>query len=515
MKEKTKFKATILTMISSIFNTIVVSVLGLVYNNLIIRYYGSSINGLTSTLTQFVSLFTVIEGGFSVAAVVSSYDSVVKKNYKKLNDILYTTNKYLKKISIIFSIVVLLIGLIYLQFIDSPLSLIETISMLIITILTTAISMGILSSYTIVMSAHNSGYITSFISMISKILTWMISFILILNKINIVIVYVLNVLNILVNVLFLKIYLKKHYPYVTYKGEYNRKLVAGTNDVLFQKLASTIFTSTDLVLISAGISLAMASVYNLYNQIFQVVFHFLTSVVESPFNSFGQLFSNNEMEKISNNFDIFQKIVQILSTILLSVVGMSILSFIKIYTKSINDINYIIPIVAILFYSQFYIQFNNKPYAVLLNASGNFKMQNVQSGIAAVLNIVFSVILMKFIGVSGVILGSIIGTLIIMIMNIYQFCKYVINDKIRYHLLLQFINYLSGVLLIVIALIVNTSYDNYIIWAIASIINVIISSTIIVLINYIFDNKRTSKSFKFIYNKIKRQNIFNKGEKQI
>lgn len=503
MKVKTKFKATILTMISSIFNTIIVSVLGLIYNKLIIKYYGSSINGLISTLTQFVSLFTVIEGGFSVAAVVSSYDSIVRKDYKKLNNILYTIRKYLRQISIVFSIVALVGGLIYLQFIDSPLTSIESISMLVITIITTTMSFGILSCYTIVMSGHNSGYITSFISMISKLLTWTISIIFIINKTNIILVYVFNVINILVNILFLKGFLKKHYPYVTYKGKYNKNLISGTKDVLFQKIANTIFTSTDLILISAGISLAMASVYNLYNQIFHVIFNFLASIVEAPFNSFGQLFSNGENEKIEKNFNIFQKSMQLISTIFLSITGMSILGFITVYTKGINDIDYLIPTLVILFYSQFYLQLNNRPYGLLLNASGNFHMQNFQCGLSAIANLILSVIFMQYIGVNGIILGSIIGTLIILIMNIYQCYKYVMKGEFIYNILWQLINYLIGVLLIILSICISYSYLNYFIWIIGTIINSLISIGIIFIINILLDKEYTLLTIHFLKSKIK------------
>lgn len=502
MKIKTKFKATILTMISSIFNTAIVSIIGLIYNNLIIRYYGSSMNGLISTLTQFVSLFTILEGGFSVAAVVSSYDSITKKDYEKLNDILYTTRKYLRKISIIFLIIVLLGGLIYLQFINSPLTLIATIFMLVITIITTTMSFGVLSCYTIVISGHNSGYITSFIAMISTIVTKGIAIALIFMRVNIVIVYVFNAINILMNILLLKWFLKKHYPYVTYRGKYNKSLIEGTKDILFQKIASNVFSSTDLILISAGINLAMASVYNLYNQIFHVVFSFLISIVEAPFNSFGQLFSSGEKEKATTNFHIFQKMMQLISTIFLSITGMSILGFISVYTKGVNDINYLIPTLVILFYSQIYLQLNNRPYGVLLNASGNFRMQNIQCGISVVVNLVLSVILMQFLSVNGIVIGSIMGTLIILTMNIYQCYKYVIKGNFIYDILWEFLNYLIGVLLIVFSMFTFSFYSNYLIWILSTLINAIISISVIYLINLLLDKNRTLTTTRFFMEKI-------------
>ena len=159
-------------MISAVINSALVTVFNLVYNNLVIKNYGSSVTGLISTLGQFVTLFTIIEGGFSVAAVVASYEPILHGDTDKLNDILYTAKRYLQKITLIIAIVSGVLGCIYLQFIDSPLSSFETYSLLAITILTTSFSINFVSRYSIVLSGHNSQYITVFLSTISKTITW-------------------------------------------------------------------------------------------------------------------------------------------------------------------------------------------------------------------------------------------------------------------------------------------------------------------------------------------------------
>ena len=72
-----KITASVNTMFISIINSIIIMLLNLIYNKAVITVYGSSVNGLISTLAQFVSLFTIIEGGFTTASIVATYELLV------------------------------------------------------------------------------------------------------------------------------------------------------------------------------------------------------------------------------------------------------------------------------------------------------------------------------------------------------------------------------------------------------------------------------------------------------
>jgi len=502
---KGKFKSTVLVMISAVINSALVTVFNLVYNNLVIKNYGSSVTGLISTLGQFVTLFTIIEGGFSVAAVVASYEPILHGDTDKLNDILYTAKRYLQKITLIIAIVSGVLGCIYLQFIDSPLSSFETYSLLAITILTTSFSINFVSRYSIVLSGHNSQYITVFLSTISKTITWAISIVLIIKHANILYVYSLNLGFICLHFLLLKYYEHKKYPYIKYRGKYDKKLIKGTNDILFQKITSTIFTSTDLVLISAGINLASASVYYVYNQVFQAIYHYLTSVCNAPSDSFGHFIRQNHSEKLNDVFNIYQKSVQIISSIFFLTAGLTIIPFVKLYTRGVKDINYIVPGLAICLFSYYYLKLNNVPFGLIINASGNFKLQNKQCLIAAIVNIIASVILMKIIGVEGIVVGSILGTLIMTVMNILETLSNVLKTKsIKFFLILLY-NFVFSLLLIIISIIINIEMTNYLWWILYCVLCFVTSCFLVILLNFIVDRATVRSTLQFMIQKIKRR----------
>lgn len=498
-----KSKASILTLEVSIINSLVSVLFSLIYNNFLIRIYGTQVNGLISTLTQFVSLFSIIEGGFTTAAVVATYSPIVNKDYKLLNNILYTTKRTYLKIGTIITWLVITIGSIYINFIDSPFSRFDTFFLLILSALVSVSSLCFLSKYTVLLQGDNKEYVQVCITLIARVITWSLSIYLMLTRTNIIVVYSINIINILLNVFLLAWYEKRKYPFVTYKGEFNKDLIKGTKDVLFQKIANAVFTSTDLILISSCISLALASVYNVYYQVFKSVLTLLSSVAQAPFNSFGHLVKEgNNNEKLKKYFDIYQHLVLVATTILLTVTGVLIIPFIKIYTSKITDYSYVYPSLALLFFSQIFLQSINRPYGTILNATGNFKMQNTQCAIAAVGNIILSISFIPLWGLNSIIFGSIAGTLIILVMNIWHVYMNVLHQSARRTCRNILCNYSAAIILISLTLHFGLPAKNYFELFFLAICVSMASALIIVLFNLIIDKYSTVMTITYIKERI-------------
>lgn len=495
-----KIKATIFTMIAALANSVLVTVFNLIYSNYLLQIYGSEINGLISTLSQFVSLFLIVEGGFMTAAVVATYKPIVDKDYNKLNNILYTCKRVYLKIGTVITVCALAGGAVYIHFIESPFSYGKTMALLVISAITTSGSIGILSKYSVLLQGENKEFVLTNFSLLSKTVTWILSMILILHNASIVLVYAINILNVALNILLVKRYEKKHYPFVNYDaGTYDASIISGTKDVMFQKIANTVFTSTDLIVTSVFISLSAASVYNLYYQIFKSVFTLLASIVQAPFNSFGQLVNSEEnREELKNYFEIYQQFVLIVSTLLMAITAQLVIPFVKIYTKNIFDYNYIYPVLAILFYSQMFVQINNKPYATILNVTGNFKMQNVQCVLAAIINIIVSIGFIPWLGIHSIVLGSVVGTLIIFVMNMYQMFKNVLHGNWKNDVKNIILNYVAGIGCICVFYRINISVTDYFQWILVACGTCVIMGAVFVLINFIFDYQRMKKTANYI-----------------
>ena len=498
---KSRAKASVMTMVVNIGSSILFVFINMIYTNCIITNYGSKANGLISTLTQFVSFFSILEGGITTAATVAMYEPVVKHDYNKLNAILSTTKIYFERISFIISGIVIVIGIIYIRFIETPYSYLETFTLLLCSLLVMVTSL-LMSKYNIVLQGYNKAYLTSLVATITKLVTWSISIVLIELRISIIWVYFCNLLNVLLNYIWLSLIIKFKYKHINYTGKYNRTLIAGSNDVLFQKIASTVFSSTDLVLVSACINLEAASVYNLYTLIFKSVFTLLDSVVQAPFNSFGQIVKESR-EKTIELFSIYRCFVEIIATTIFVSAAIVILPFLSVYTREISDYSYIYPSLAILFFCQYYAQIINRPYGLLLNITGNFKMQNTQCLLSAVINLIISVLFMKWFGMQGIVFGSFIGTLTIVIFNMIQVNRNIIRRNVMHGFGKLCMKWMISLVLIYIGISVAFRPNSYLDWIVYSISTIIIMFIIECIIYYIFERTILIKLIKYLISFIK------------
>ena len=346
---KSKKAITIVTAMASLFCSFALAIFGLIYNKYLLLEYGSQVTGLISTLTQFVSMFIILEGGYTTAALVATYSAVTNNDFYRINTVLFNLKRFLNRIGIIIFIASGVLGIAYLFFIDSPLAWHQTVSLLFITVSTTSFSIIFQSRYNVVFNAFNKQYIATWISLFTKTIVWAISLLMIMLRINVVFVYLMYSSSVLLNVFTYLFYIKKKYPLITFVGKIDKLAIQGSKDVFLQKIASTVFTSTDLVLISAGVGLGAASVYNIYHQIYNMVATAETSILHSPSNSLGLLFHENNrlFRKI---YSIYLYATVFLVSVLSVSVGLTIVDFIRIYTKEILDINYIVPFVSLLFF---------------------------------------------------------------------------------------------------------------------------------------------------------------------
>lgn len=86
----------------TIITRIVTLITGLIVQQRILVAYGSSLNGLTSSITQVMSYLVILEAGLGTASVQALYSPLSCKDWDKVSGIITATGREYKKISVIF-----------------------------------------------------------------------------------------------------------------------------------------------------------------------------------------------------------------------------------------------------------------------------------------------------------------------------------------------------------------------------------------------------------------------------
>ena len=106
-------KVTLINIISSILLQIFTIIYGFIIPKIIIDYFGSEVNGLVSSITQFLSYISLLEGGVTAVIIAKLYKPLVENDNKKISSIIVTANKFYKKIGICFIVYSIILAFLY------------------------------------------------------------------------------------------------------------------------------------------------------------------------------------------------------------------------------------------------------------------------------------------------------------------------------------------------------------------------------------------------------------------
>ena len=81
-------KKALYNIVTNLFLQLTVIVYGFIIPKIIISNYGSNVNGLISSITQFLNYISLIEAGFGGVVQYLLYKPIAKRDVKSINDIL-------------------------------------------------------------------------------------------------------------------------------------------------------------------------------------------------------------------------------------------------------------------------------------------------------------------------------------------------------------------------------------------------------------------------------------------
>jgi len=166
--------------------------------------------------------------------------------------------------------------------------------------------------------------------------------------------------------------------------------------------------------------------------------------------------------------------------------------FVSLYTGGISDIDYYQPLFATLLCLAEYVYCTSLTYNNMIMAAGHIKQTQWISVTEAIINIVLSLILVKWIGIIGVALGTLIAFAFNTVANIVYMKKYIFDMSLGWIIKVYLANLVAGVLaMCLFGNIVNahiTGFISFFIWAAVVFAGVCL---IDVVLNYFFFKNET------------------------
>lgn len=391
---------------------IVAAVSGFIVIKTILQYYGSEINGLISSINQFISYFKLIEAGLSGAAIYALYKPLAEKKHNKINGIVSAAKQYYIKIGFIFLLAVFCLAIVYPSIVK-----IKSFDYLITSLLVLVLGMNgvleffTLAKYRVLLTADQKTYVISLATIVQLILYSSIIVTLSMLGFNIVIVMLIAIFSILLRSLVLRIYVKTNYNYINYSEVPDKSSLNRRWDVLYLEILGATQRGAPIIIASIFTNLKLVSVYVIFDMVMKLVNNMLSIFNSGVSASFGNVMARGESKVLKKSYAEFEFMYYSVLAIVYSITFVTIMPFIRIYTQGITDINYDIPFIGFLFVLNGILYNIKTPQGMLVKAAGHFRETRVQSTVQALILLLFGIILSPKFGLIGILFSACLSNL--------------------------------------------------------------------------------------------------------
>ncbi|MCM1114001.1 MAG: polysaccharide biosynthesis C-terminal domain-containing protein [Clostridium sp.] len=474
---------------ASIGYEVIAVICGLILPRLILSHFGSSYNGITTSITQFLSCVALLKGGIGAVTRASLYKPLAEKNTYELSAIVNATAQFMKKIALIFLGAIFIFAAVYPLLVKGEFEWLFSFTLVLILGISTFIQYYFGLAYQFLFEADQRQYVLMLAQTFSTILNTLLAAILIYAGAGIHIVKLGSALAFSINPIFIFIYAKRKYK-IDKTVKPDNSAIAQRWDAFAQSVAYFIHNNTDVILLTFFTNTKEVSVYTVYNYVIFNIRNVISTFVTGFGAAFGNMLAKGEQKLIETNLKIYELIIFGTTSIIYTTAGIMIVPFALLYTSGVNDVNYSRPVFALLITIAGAFSCFRIPYQTIVEAAGHFKQTKNGAIFEAVLNITISLIFVTKLGLIGVAIGTLAAT----VFRSFQYAMYLSKHIVKRNIMIFVSHILVNAAVAVITFVIATylfTFDtpNFAWWVLKAFLVVITSAIISFIIHFVFYRK--------------------------
>ncbi|MBM6802066.1 hypothetical protein H6B07_05160 [Mediterraneibacter glycyrrhizinilyticus] len=406
MRSEQAFK----NMAANLFLQIVVFISGIILPRFILQAYGSSINGMITSVNQFLTYLGLAEAGVATASVVALYTPLALGRKDEVNSILSAARKFYNRSGVLFLSLTAVLVFIYPFFISGQLDNSLVRWMIVVLAGSTLVDYFFLGKYRVLLMANQEGYVVALIQSAGTVANMVVSIGLIYAGASVLAVKAVATGVYVLRLFLVKAYAKKKYPDLDFHAQPAEGALKQKNAALFHQVVTIIVNNTDTTILTICLgsrSLLEVSVYGIYMLVVNAVNQLLTSFSNGLTAGFGEVIARREEETLKKSYSDYEYMFFLIFFVVVACMGVLLIPFISVYTIDMKDVQYVRPVIAALFTLLVFLQNVRIPGLTIICAAGHYKETRYQAGLEAAINIVVSLALVWSMGMTGVLLGTV------------------------------------------------------------------------------------------------------------
>lgn len=474
---------------ASLLYQVVVLVCGFILPKLIITYYGSAVNGLISSITQFLGFIALCEMGMGAVVPASLYKPLAEKDNDAISKIIVSSEKFYRRIAILMLLYVIILAVGYPLVVDG-FSFGYTALLLIIIASSTFAQYFFGISYSLLITADQRQYITYLVNGGTLIINLIISYILIQLGASIHVVKLLSAVIFILRPLCYTVYVKRQYKLnkeITYEKEPIKQKWNG----VAQHFAYTVQEKVGFIILSVVSSLEIVSVYSVYFLITEGLRAFVYSITSGLSSYIGNIIAKGEHETLRSSFSKIEWSLHSIAIVVYSAAAILILPFVSIYTKGVTDADYLVPVFPWLICAVICIRCLQLPYTLVVQAAGHFKETQNSAILEPVINIAVSLLLVKEYNLTGVAIGMLFSVVYRMMYLSLYLTKHILHNSVGLLLKRILVDIMLAISIVWLCSYYQLPQLSYVSWAIMATKVTLSAILIFTVINLLLYRKET------------------------
>ena len=479
----------ILNTVTGIIKQIVTVICGFILPRYMLLYYGSSVNGLISSISNFLGFISLLDMGVGAVIQANLYKPLADKDTGMISQIVVSSERFFRRLVYIFIGYIVALCFLFPVLFDSRYDAWFTVSLLLIISISTLVQFLYGMTYQLLLNADQKSYVPLLLQIFTIVANTIFAVILMKLGMPVHIVKLMTAAVYVLRPLLQMAYVRKHYD-INRKDKVIGEPIKQKWNGFAQHFAAVVCQNIDIVVLTVFSSLEEVSIYSVYYSVISGVQQIIMTAATGLEALFGNMIARGEKEKLLDTFATVEWAIHSVVTFVFAVTAFTIIPFVSVYTQGIDDANYIAPAFAAILVIAYGAQCLRIPYFRIIKAAGHFKQTQNGAYISACLNIIITVGLVFKLGL----IGTAIGTFLAMFYHTSYFAVYlsknILNRPIKYYLQYICIDCLTVGLAYLVVKNLQFNVYTYFDWAKLAVVVSIVVLAVSACINFLFNRKQ-------------------------
>lgn len=399
--------------ITGVISNFISMFIGFISQAIFIRILGAEYLGLNGLFSNILTVLSIFELGIGNAIVYNLYKPIAENKKDEIKSLMI----FYKKSYNIIATLILIFSLLLTPFLDKIVGEITidiNIYVIYIMFIINTVCSYIMTYKRSIIYAYQKNYIVNLIN---------IAYLIIMNFSALIVVYLtknyylflgIKILCQILENFIITLFANKMYPFLLDKNvkplnkKVEKDIFSKVKALFFHKIGYAVIFGTDNIIISSFLGVITVGLYSNYNMIINSVNSLFGQVINSSTASVGNLLVTESTDKV---FSIFKK-MRFLNFWLSSFSGICLLVIMQPFIKVWVGEEYLLSMLVLsTLVFNYYQKMMRNSYSTFKDASGIWEEDKFIPLIESILNIVFSIIMLKIFGLAGVFMGTIISGL--------------------------------------------------------------------------------------------------------